>query len=75
MNRSSGSAELRLKNTAVEKSKFKINMNMWFSYSETRTYVHMYFFTVKPVYNDHPLKPKFVAVVDWWSLFSGGLVL
>ncbi len=25
--------------------------------------------TVKLVYNDHPLDPKFAAVVDKWSLF------
>jgi len=24
---------------------------------------------VRPMYNDHPLNPKFVAVVDKWSLF------
>ncbi len=24
---------------------------------------------VKPVYNDHPWDPKFVAIVDRWSLF------
>ncbi len=27
--------------------------------------------TVKPVYKDHPRDPKFVAVVDKWSLFRG----
>ncbi len=27
-------------------------------------------FTVKPVYNDHPRDPKFMAVVDRWSLYS-----
>ncbi len=27
--------------------------------------------TVKPVYNDRPRDPKFVAVVDRWSLFRG----
>ncbi len=27
--------------------------------------------TVKPVYNGHPQYPKFVAVVDRWSLFRG----
>jgi hypothetical protein len=26
------------------------------------------FFTVKPVYNDHPSDQKIVAVVDKWSL-------
>jgi len=31
--------------------------------------------TVKPVYNDHPRDPKFVAVVDRWSLFRGSFVL
>ena len=25
--------------------------------------------TVKPVYNNHPGDPKFVAVVEKWSLF------
>ena len=27
---------------------------------------------VKPVHNDHPRDPKFVAVDDMWSLFRGG---
>ena len=31
--------------------------------------------TVKPVYNDHPRDPKFVAVVDRRSLFRGSLML
>ncbi len=31
------------------------------------------FFTVKPVYNDHPWDQKIVAVVDKWSLFRGYL--
>ena len=31
--------------------------------------------TVKPVYNDHPRNPKFVAVVDRWSLFRGSSML
>ena len=31
--------------------------------------------TVNPVYNDHPQDPKFVAVVDKWSLFSGRFML
>jgi len=31
--------------------------------------------TVKLVYNDHPWDPKFVAVVDWWSLFRGSFML
>ncbi len=26
--------------------------------------------TVQPVYNDHPQDPKFVAVVDRWSMFG-----
>ena len=29
----------------------------------------------KPVYNDHPPDPKFLAGVDRWSLFRGNLVL
>jgi len=28
--------------------------------------------TVKLVHNDHPWDPKFVAVVDRWSLLTGG---
>jgi hypothetical protein len=31
--------------------------------------------TAKPVYNDHPRDPKFVAVVDMWSLFRGSFML
>jgi len=31
--------------------------------------------TVKLVYNDHPWDPKFVAVVDRWSLFRGSFML
>jgi hypothetical protein len=31
--------------------------------------------TVKLVYNDHPWDPKFVAVVDRWSLFRGSFTL
>ncbi len=31
--------------------------------------------TVKPVYNDHFRDPKFVAVVDRWSLFRGSIML
>ena len=31
--------------------------------------------TVKHVYNDHPWDPKFVAVVDRWSLFRGTFML
>ncbi len=31
--------------------------------------------TVKPVYNNHPWDPKFVAVVDWWSLFRGSFMI
>ncbi len=31
--------------------------------------------TVKPVYNDHPREPKFVAVVDRWSFFRCSLIL
>ncbi len=31
--------------------------------------------TVKLVYNDHPRDPKFVAVVDRWSLFRGSVTL
>jgi len=31
--------------------------------------------TVKPVYNDHPRYPKFVAVVDKWSLFRVSFTL
>jgi hypothetical protein len=31
--------------------------------------------TVKPVYNDHPRDPKFVVVVDRWSLFRGRFML
>ncbi len=31
--------------------------------------------TVKPVYNDHPREPKFVAVVDRLSLFRGCFML
>ncbi len=30
---------------------------------------------VKPVYNDHPRDPNFVAVVDRWSLFRGRFML
>jgi len=30
---------------------------------------------VKPVYNDHPRDPKFVTVVDRWSLFRGNFML
>ncbi len=29
---------------------------------------------VKPVYRDNPRDPKFVAVVDRWSLFIGSFV-
>jgi hypothetical protein len=32
-------------------------------------------YTVKFVYNDHPRDPKFVAVVDRWSLFKGRFML
>jgi hypothetical protein len=32
-------------------------------------------YTVKPVFNDHPLDPKCVAVVDRWSLFRGRFML
>ncbi len=28
-------------------------------------------YAVKPVYNDHPLDPKIVTVVDRWSLSKG----
>ena len=28
---------------------------------------------VKPMYNDHPLDPKIVTVVDSWSLFRDQL--
>ena len=31
--------------------------------------------TVKPVYNDNPQNPKFVAVVERWSLFRGSFML
>ncbi len=31
--------------------------------------------TVKPVYNDFPMDPKIVAVVDRWSLFKGSFML
>jgi hypothetical protein len=31
--------------------------------------------TVKPVYNDHPWDPEFMAIVDRWSLFRGTLIL
>ncbi len=31
--------------------------------------------TVKPVYNDHPRDPKFVAVADRWLLFRGSFML
>ncbi len=31
--------------------------------------------TVKPVYNDHPRDPKFMAVGDRWSLFRGSFIL
>jgi len=31
--------------------------------------------TVKPVYNDHPWDPKFVAIVDSWALFRGSFML
>ncbi len=31
--------------------------------------------TVKPVYNDRPRNPVFVAVVDEWSLFRGRFVI
>ena len=31
--------------------------------------------TVKPVYNDHPRDPEFVAVVERWSLFNGSFIL
>jgi hypothetical protein len=30
---------------------------------------------VKPVYNDHPRDPKFLAVVVRWSLFRGSFML
>jgi len=30
--------------------------------------------SVKPVYNDHPRDPKFVTVVDRWSLFRGSFM-
>ena len=30
---------------------------------------------VKPVYNDHPRDPEFVAVVDRWPLFRGSFML
>ena len=32
------------------------------------------YLTVKPAYNDHSWDPKFVAVVDRWSLFRGSLM-
>ena len=32
-------------------------------------------YTVKPVYNDHPQDPKFVAVVGKWSLFRGSFMI
>jgi hypothetical protein len=31
--------------------------------------------TVQPMYNDHPRDPKYVAVVDRWSLFRGIFML
>jgi hypothetical protein len=31
-------------------------------------------YTVKPVYNDHSRDPKFVAVVERWSLFRDWLI-
>ncbi len=31
--------------------------------------------TLKPVYNDHLWDPKFVAIVDRWSLFRGTFML
>jgi hypothetical protein len=31
------------------------------------------YYTVKPVYNDHPWDPNIVAVVDRWSLYRGHL--
>jgi hypothetical protein len=30
--------------------------------------------TVKPEYNNHPRDPKFVAVLDRWSLFRGNFM-
>jgi len=30
---------------------------------------------VKPVYNDHPRDPTFVAIVERWSLFSCSFML
>ncbi len=36
---------------------------------------HAYLSTVKLVYNDHLWDPKFVAVVDRWSLFRGSFML
>ncbi len=38
----------------------------------TQALIHFFVNTVKPVYNDHPRDPKFVAVVDRWPLFRGG---
>ena len=35
----------------------------------------IYVNTVKPVYNDHPRDPKFVAIVDRWWLFRGSFIL
>ncbi len=29
----------------------------------------------KPVYNDHPQDPEFVAVVDGWSLFRSNFMI
>ena len=37
--------------------------------------IFLYIYTVKPVYNEHPREPKFVAVFDWWLLFRGSFVL
>ncbi len=42
---------------------------------ETRYRLFKYSNKVKSVYNDHPRDPKFVAVVERWSLYRGSLIL
>jgi len=41
----------------------------------TRSYTKVLCYTVKLVYNDHPWDPKFVVIVDRWSLFRGKFML
>ncbi len=59
--------------------KKKENMGKWLSITKSGSIVpflkkiNLEGSTIKPVYNDHPLDPKIMAVVDRWSLFRGHL--